>query len=110
MCFPMFVCLFMPRALLLLTVSQPLTCSQSSGLFVLLVSPVHSPCLVHLCLIVYPALIVLTCPSLSVVCVYSPCFLVSRCVFINYCYMVCAFLFFLLSFLLLLLLLLSLFL
>src|SRR4029434_1661120 len=35
-----YVCLFMPCALLLLSVSPPLTCSQSPGLFVLLVSPV----------------------------------------------------------------------
>src|SRR4029434_8208308 len=52
-----YVCLSMPCALLLLFVSPPLTFD-------------HSPCLVHLCLIVCPALIVLTCPSLSVVCVY----------------------------------------
>src|SRR4029434_3326162 len=50
-----------------------------------LLCPVHSPCLVHLCLIVCPALIVLTCPSLSgvCVCIYSPCFLVPRCVVVN---------------------------
>ena len=35
-----YVCLSMPCALLLLSVSPPLTCSQSPGLFVLLVSPV----------------------------------------------------------------------
>src|SRR4029434_8428226 len=47
MCFP-YVCLSMPCALLLLSVSPPLTCSQSPGLCVSLVSPVS--CLVHLCL------------------------------------------------------------
>ena len=36
-----------------------------------LLCPVNSPCFVHLCLIVCPALIVLTCPSLSVVCIQS---------------------------------------
>src|SRR4029434_10104722 len=48
-----------------------------------LLCPVNSPCLVHLCLIVCPALIVLTCPSLSVVymvCVFL--FLVAS----SYCY------------------------
>ena len=89
-----YVCLFMPCALLLLSVSPPLTCSQSSpGLFVglvFLLCPVNSPCLVHLCLIVCPALIVLTCPSLSVVCVYSPCSLVSCCIFVITCYLVCS--------------------
>src|SRR4029434_8162138 len=45
-----YVCLSMPCALLLLSVSPPLTCSQSPGLCVSLVSPVscYSPCLVHL--------------------------------------------------------------
>ena len=64
-----YVCLSMPCALLLLFVPPPLTCSQTPGLLVLLVSPVscYFPCLVNLCLIVCPALIVLTCPSLSVV-------------------------------------------
>src|SRR4029434_2149588 len=71
MCFP-YVCLSMPCALLLLSVSPPLICSQSPGLFVLLVSPVscYSPCLVHLCL----CLPRLDCSHLSLVicclCVY----------------------------------------
>src|SRR4029434_6515783 len=39
MCFPC-VCLSVPCALLLLSVSPPLTCSQSPGLCVSLVSPV----------------------------------------------------------------------
>src|SRR4029434_9932071 len=65
MCFPC-VCLSVPCALLLLSVSPPLTCSQS-------------PCL---------------CVSLACVCIYSPCFLVSCCVFVNYCYMVCSLFFF----------------
>src|SRR4029434_3477222 len=74
--FPVFVCLChvpsccCPCGLLLLPVSPLLTCSSSSpGLFVglvFLLCPVHSPCLVHLCLI---GLVLLTCPSLSVVCV-----------------------------------------
>src|SRR4029434_5106498 len=83
MCFP-YVCLSMPCALLLLSVSPPLTCSQSPGLCVSLVSPVscYSPCLVHLCL----CLPRLDCSHLSlVICclcvyIYSPCFLVPRCV------------------------------
>src|SRR4029434_2977652 len=80
MCFPYF-CLSMPCALLLF-VSPPLTCSQSPGLCVSLVPPVS----------VCPALIVLTCPSLSVacVCIYSPCFLVPRCVVVKLCLMVCS--------------------
>src|SRR4029434_9286928 len=42
------------------------------------------------CVFVCPALIFLACPSLSVACVYiySPCFLVPRCVFVNCCFMV----------------------
>src|SRR4029434_6806531 len=67
-----YVCLSMPCALLLLSVSPPLTCSQSPALFVVLVSPVscYSPCLFHLCL----CLPRLDCSHLSLVicclCVY----------------------------------------
>src|SRR4029434_9381579 len=52
--------------------------------------PVGSPCSVHLCLIVCPALIVLTCPSLSVV--YIVCvvlFLVVAPCLVHLCLMVC---------------------
>src|SRR4029434_11051750 len=72
MCFPC-VCLSVPCALLLLSVSPPLTCSQSPGLCVchwVHLCPVNSPCLVHLC----PCLPRLDCSHLSLVicclCVY----------------------------------------
>src|SRR4029434_5251994 len=90
MCFP-YVCLSMPCALLLLSVSPPLTCSQSPGLFVLLVSPVFFEC--SLCIPpVSHCLPRLDCSLLSLVicclcvCIYSPCILVSRCVFVIICY------------------------
>ena len=103
MCFPVFVCLChvpsccCPCGLLLLPVSPPLTCSQSSpGLFVGLVSPVScsfplfSPPVSH-CLDCSHLSLVICCVC---VCVYSPCILVSRCVLVIVCYVVC-FVFFL---------------
>src|SRR4029434_5253675 len=80
MCFP-YVCLSMPCALLLLSVSPPLTCSQSPGLCVSLVSPVS--CLVNFCLCLpcvvtclFPCLVLVLPFSrhvLSYVCLSMPC-------------------------------------
>src|SRR4029434_6999022 len=68
MCFPVFVCLchVLPCCCPCLHPSpvpnhHPVCLSDW-----LLLCPVYSPCLVHLCLIVCPALTVFTCPSLSV--------------------------------------------
>src|SRR4029434_4120280 len=93
MCFPMFVCLCH-------VLSCCCSCLHPSPVpnhpvclyYWFILCPVSSPCLVHLCLIVCPALIVFTCPSLSVVCVcvYSPWILVSRCIFVSLCLMVCS--------------------
>src|SRR4029434_5616730 len=76
MCFPIFVCLcHVPSCCCPCLHPSPVPNLPVCLSDWFLLCPVNSPCLVHLCLIVYPALIVLTCPSLSVV------------------YMVCVFLF-----------------
>src|SRR4029434_7088219 len=92
MCFPC-VCLSVPCALLLLSVSPPLTCSQSPGLCVSLVSPVScwfplfSPPVSFCALACVFSLV----PRyLLPVCIYSPCFLVPRCVVVNCVFMACS--------------------
>src|SRR4029434_2263495 len=85
MCFPC-VCLSVPCALLLLSVSPPLTCSQSPGLCVSLVSPVSCwfPLFSPPVSLSAPPLLFSPVPRyLLPVCVYSPCFLVPRCVFVD---------------------------
>src|SRR4029434_9603135 len=92
MCFPC-VCLSVPCALLLLSVSPPLTCSQSPGLCVSLVSPVSGwfPLFSPPVSLSAPPWLFSPVPRyLLPVCIYSPCFFVSRCVFVNCCFVVCS--------------------
>src|SRR4029434_2442595 len=97
--FPMFVCLcHLPSCCCPCLHPSPVPNLPVCLYYWFLLCPVNSPCLVHLCLIVCRALIVLICPSLSVVCVcvciYSPCILASRCVFVNCFCVVCSLFFF----------------
>src|SRR4029434_6611426 len=94
MCFPMFVCLcHVPSCCCSCLHPSPVPNLPGCLYYWFHLCPVNSPCLVHLC----QCLPRLDCSHLSlVICclyIYSPCFLVSRCVFVNCCYLVCSLVF-----------------
>src|SRR4029434_9336100 len=99
MCFPMFVCLcHVPSCCCSCRHPSPVPNHPVCLYYWFLLCPVNSPCVVHLChclprLDCFHLSLVICCLCVCVcvcVCIYSPCFLVSRCVFVNYCYMVCS--------------------